>query len=43
MIYFISDLDNPFSYYDEYSLVEEVPLKPLTDSLKRIKAIILPE
>ena len=36
MIYFIKDLDNPFGYAEEDSLVEEVSLKPLLDSQKRI-------
>lgn len=36
MIYFIKDLDNPFGYTDEDSLVEEIPLKPLIDSEKRL-------
>ncbi|MDQ5950295.1 MAG: hypothetical protein QG585_237 [Patescibacteria group bacterium] len=37
MIYFIKDLDNPFGYYDEDNLVEEVSLKPIKDSQKRIE------
>ncbi len=37
MIYFIKDLDNPFGYNDADSLVEEVSLKPLFDSQKRIE------
>lgn len=36
MIYFIKDLDNPFGYNEEDSLVEEVSLKPILDSKKRI-------
>jgi predicted membrane chloride channel (bestrophin family) len=36
MIYFIKDLDNPFGYHEEDSLVEEVSLKPILDSQKRI-------
>jgi len=36
MIYFIKDLDNPFGYTEEESLVEEVSLKPILDSRKRI-------
>lgn len=36
MIYFIKDLDNPFGYNEEDSLVEEVSLKPILDSQKRI-------
>lgn len=40
MIFFIRDLDNPFSYYDENGLVEEVSLKPVTDSLKRFEKIL---
>lgn len=36
MIYFIKDLDNPFGYSEEDSLVEEVSLKPILDSQKRI-------
>jgi hypothetical protein len=40
MILFIKDLDNPFSYYEEDSLVEEVSLKPLIDSKGRIEKLI---
>jgi hypothetical protein len=40
MIFFIKDLDNPFSYYEENSLVEEVSLKPIIDSRDRIQKII---
>lgn len=36
MIFFIKDLDNPFGYNEEDSLVEEVSLKPVLDSQKRI-------
>ncbi len=36
MIYFIKDLDNPFGYSKEENLVEEVSLKPILDSEKRI-------
>lgn len=38
MIYFIKDLDNPFGYNEEDSLVEEVSLKPIIDSQKRIES-----
>lgn len=37
MIYFIKDLDNPFGYSEEDSLVEEVSLKPIIDSGKRLE------
>jgi hypothetical protein len=37
MIYFIKDLDNPFSYNEEDCLVEDVSLKPLLDSKRRIE------
>lgn len=37
MIFFIKDLDNPFGYNEEDSLVEEVSLKPILDSQKRIE------
>ena len=38
MIYFIKDLDNPFGYYEgEDNLVEEVSLKPILDSQKRLE------
>jgi len=37
MIYFIKDLDNPFGYNLKDSLVEEVSLKPIIDSQKRIE------
>ena len=38
MIYFIKDLDNPFGYCDKDSLVEEVSLKPILDSQKRLES-----
>jgi hypothetical protein len=38
MIYFIKDLDNPFFYTEDENLVEEVSLKPLLDSHKRLEA-----
>jgi hypothetical protein len=38
MIFFIKDLDNPFGYSEEDSLVEEVSLKPILDSQKRLDA-----
>jgi hypothetical protein len=37
MLFFIKDLDNPFGYSEEDSLVEEVSLKPILDSQKRIE------
>lgn len=37
MIYFIKDLDNPFGYSEEDSLVEEVSLKPILDSKDRLE------
>ncbi len=37
MIYFIKDLDNPFGYSLEDNLVEEVSLKPILDSQRRIE------
>jgi len=37
MIFFIKDLDNPFGYNEKDSLVEEVSLKPVLDSQKRIE------
>ncbi|MCX6089144.1 MAG: hypothetical protein NTX88_01955 [Candidatus Atribacteria bacterium] len=37
MIYFIKDLDNPFNYYNEDSLVEQISLKPVLDSRKRLE------
>jgi hypothetical protein len=40
MIFFIKDLDNPFSYYESDSLVEEVSLKPVIDSRDRIEKLI---
>jgi predicted membrane chloride channel (bestrophin family) len=36
MIYFIKDLDNPFDYSEEDSLLDEISLKPILDSQKRI-------
>lgn len=38
MIFFIKDLDNPFGYNEKDSLVEEVSLKPILDSQKRIES-----
>lgn len=39
MIYFIKDLDNPFDYVSgEDNLVEEVSLKPILDSQKRLES-----
>jgi predicted membrane chloride channel (bestrophin family) len=38
MIYFIKDLDNPFGYNEKDSLVEEVSLKPVLDSCRRLEA-----
>lgn len=40
MIFFIKDLDNPFSYYEENSLVEEVSLKPIIDSRERLENLV---
>jgi hypothetical protein len=37
MIYFIKDLDNPFGYTTIDNLVEEVSLKPLLDTQKRLR------
>ena len=37
MIYFIKDLDNPFGYNNDSSLVEDVSLKPILDSLRRME------
>jgi hypothetical protein len=39
MVLLIKDLDNPFGYYQEEALAEEVSLKPLIDFQKKIKAI----
>ncbi len=38
MIYFIKDLDNPFGYNEKDNLVEEVSLKPIKDTQKRIES-----
>lgn len=38
MVFFIKDLDNPFSYSDS-SLTEEIPLQPIINSKKRIQKI----
>ncbi len=40
MIFFIRELDNPFSYYEKDGLVEEVSLKPIEDSMKRMLIIL---
>lgn len=37
MIYFIKDLDNPFGYNIKNNLVEEVSLKPIIDSQRRLE------
>lgn len=36
MVFFIKDLDNPFSYAEE-GLTEEIPLQPIINSQKRIQ------
>jgi len=38
MVLLIKDLDNPFGYYEEEDLSEEVSLKPLEDTAERITA-----
>lgn len=38
MLYFIKDLDNPFGFSEEEHLVEEVSLKPILDTRKRLEA-----
>lgn len=38
MLNFVKSLDNPFSYYEEGGLVEDVSLKPLKDTKKRIES-----
>lgn len=40
MVHFIKDLDNPFGYSDADNLVEEVSLKPLIDSARRIESYL---
>jgi predicted membrane chloride channel (bestrophin family) len=40
MIYFIRDLDNPFGYDEEDSIVENVSLKPLIDTQRRIEELV---
>ncbi|MEI6728745.1 MAG: hypothetical protein WCK98_03835 [bacterium] len=37
MIFFIKDLDNPFGYSLEDNMVEEISLKPILDSKKRLQ------
>ncbi len=37
MIYFIKDLDNPFGYSDKENLTEDVSLKPIIDSQRRLE------
>jgi len=39
MILFIKDLDNPFGYTQEDSLVEEVSLKPILDNQKKLEEV----
>lgn len=39
MIYFIKDLDNPFGYSEKDSLVENVSLKPILDTNRRMEEI----
>lgn len=38
MLTFVKSLDNPFSYYEEGGLVEDVSLKTLNDTKKRIES-----
>jgi hypothetical protein len=40
MIFFIKDLDNPFGYAIEENMVEEVSLKPILDSKKRLESYL---
>lgn len=40
MIYFIKDLDNPFSYYASDNLAADVSLHPLIDSQKRLQSYV---
>lgn len=40
MIFFIKDLDNPFSYYQNDGLVEEVSLKPVLDVKDRLQNLL---
>jgi len=40
MIFFIKDLDNPFSYYQDDGLVEEVSLKPVLDVKERLQSFL---
>lgn len=40
MIFFIKDMDNPFGYDEKESLVEEVSLKPLLDSQRKLDSLI---
>lgn len=37
MVMLIKDLDNPFGYYKEENLSEDVPLKPIHDVIERLK------
>ncbi|MCX6647543.1 MAG: hypothetical protein NTY09_14460 [bacterium] len=39
MIYFIKDIDNPFGYSEGAGFTEEVSLKPVLDSQRRIEAL----
>jgi predicted membrane chloride channel (bestrophin family) len=38
MIYFIKDIDNPFGYNVDDNLVEDVSLKPIFDTCKRLES-----
>lgn len=38
MIFFIKDLDNPFGYYEDDSVSDEVSLHPLIDTQKRLQS-----
>ncbi|MEI6729113.1 MAG: hypothetical protein WCK98_05720 [bacterium] len=40
MIFFIKDLDNPFGYTNEDNMVEEISLKPILDSKKRLEVYL---
>jgi hypothetical protein len=40
MIFFIKDLDNPFGYTSSENMIEEVSLKPILDSKKRLDSYL---
>ncbi len=40
MVFFVKDLDNPFEYYADAPVVDNIPLKPLMEIQARLKDVV---